>query len=229
MNIKKSWEELFNNYNSINYDSINKNTLNNILKKIYENNQSIYPKYSDILKSFTYFEIIETKVVILGQDPYYRPNQAIGLSFGINIDNIAKIPPSLKNISKELKNDLNVELADYSLEKWAKQGILLLNASLSVIENKPTSHMSLWNDFTSFIINELNNCNHQIIFVAWGAFAHNKLANIDTNKHKIIISSHPSPLSVNKHYKQYPPFNNSKVFSKINQYLIENNQMIIDW
>jgi uracil-DNA glycosylase len=89
--------------------------------------------------------------------------------------------------------------------------------------------MSLWNDFTSFVINELNNCNHQIIFVAWGAFAHNKLANIDTNKHKLIISSHPSPLSVYKNYKQYPPFNNSKVFSKINKYLTENNQKSIDW
>ena len=212
-NLPKSWNKLINN------------TLksNNFLDKIiheYENNK-IYPNIENIFKCFKYFELNETKVVILGQDPYYTPNHAHGLAFGVN--NTNKIPPSLKNIAKELYNDLNIELKDYTLENWAKQHILLLNTSLTVLENKPGSHIKHWNSLINNIINELNNLNNSIIFVAWGRHAHNKLKNININKHTLIISSHPSPLSCTKKYGIYPAFNNSKPFSKINNILNKKN------
>lgn len=229
--INKEWLIKFETYNNNNENkSISKilEIINN-QKEFYKENNidlTIFPKIENIFKCFTYFEPNNTKVVLLGQDPYHGPNQATGLCFGVNNNNI---PPSLKNIAKELKNDLNLILKDYSLENWAKQGILLLNASLSVIQSKPGSQMKLWNHFTDFIINELNNCNHKIIFVAWGAFAHNKLKNVDLNKHSMVISSHPSPLSVFKPYKNFPSFNNSKPFSKINELLLKNNEKIINW
>ena len=135
----------------------------------------------------------------------------------------------MKNIAKELSSDLSIELNDSSLEKWAKQGILMLNASLSVIQGRAGSQMHLWNEFTAFIMNELNDCDHNIIFVAWGAFAHNKFKNINTKKHHIIVSSHPSPLSVYKKYQTFPAFTGSKPFSKINRILADTNKELIEW
>jgi len=229
-NVKNSWKIIFNKYDS----NVNKEkTLTSILNKIEdlknnyqecETELTIFPKYENIFQCFKYFEVNETKIVLLGQDPYHTPNQATGLCFGIN--NVV-IPPSLKNIIKELKNDLNIELNDYSLENWAKQGILMLNASLSVIKGKPGSNMSFWSDFTKFIIEELNQINNNIIFVAWGAFAYEKLKNIDLNKHNLIVSSHPSPLSVYKKFKTFPAFQGSKPFSKINEILEKNNKQTI--
>ena len=231
-NVNKIWLNKFEIYNMKNKEnSINKilETIDN-KKKYYQLNDlniNIFPKSENLFKCFHYFEPHNTKIVLLGQDPYHNLNQATGLCFGIN--NTHKIPPSLKNIVKELKNDLNIELKDYTLEKWAKQGILLLNSSLSVIENKPGSQMKLWNDFTDFIINDLNNCDNNIIFVAWGAFAYNKLKDIDKIRHKIIVSSHPSPLSCSKNYGEFPSFNNSRPFSKINEYLLNFNKSSIEW
>lgn len=219
--IKESWIPIF-----------EKSNVSEILSKIIslkleytESNISIFPKQEDIFKCFQYFEIYETKVVILGQDPYHGPNQATGLCFGTN----SKPPPSLKNISAELKSDTGIDLTDYTLESWAKQGILLLNSSLSVVQGKPSSQMKLWSRFTNLIIQELNKSPNPIIFVAWGAFAYEKLKSIDTNKHHLIVSSHPSPLSVFKNYKTFPPFFQSKPFSKINNLLKNNNQKIILW
>jgi len=219
--INKSWVPIFEKYNIS--DILNK--INNLNQEYIDNklNIEIFPKEENIFKCFQYFDISETKIVILGQDPYHGPNQATGLCFGTN----AKPPPSLKNIAAELKSDTRISLQDYSLESWAKQGVLLLNASLSVIQGKPSSQMKLWSKFTDLIIHELNNSSNPIIFVAWGAFAHKKLINIDTNKHHIIVSSHPSPLSLFKKYKTYPPFFQSKPFSKINNLLKQNNQQII--
>ena len=232
-NIKKTWQDILLIYkskqNETIYDIVNTIISKSNWYKDQELDMNIFPKSENIFKAFKYFELDETKIVILGQDPYHSPNQATGLSFGVNPKLCKSIPPSLKNIVKELKNDLNIELEDYTLENWAKQGVLLLNASLTVIQGKPASQMKLWSDFTSYIIDELNKCEQQIIFVAWGAFAHNKLINIDTNKHKLIISSHPSPLSVYKNYKDYPCFNGSKPFSKINDCLKQNNKSIINW
>lgn len=229
VNVKDSWKKLFNDYNKI----FKNKSLNNILLKLkeIENNSNeknkIFPKFNNLFRCFEYFEVTETKIVIIGQDPYHGPNQAIGLCFGIN--NNVPVPPSLRNIIKELKNDLNIDLNDISLEKWAKQHILLLNASLSVEQGKANSHVNLWNDFTKYIIDELNNCNHKIIFIAWGAFAYEKLKNINLEKHNLLVSSHPSPLSVYKRFKDFPAFENSRPFSKINNILNENDKKIIIW
>lgn len=223
--IKDSWKTLFTKYNN-KYETKNK-SLNNILDSFKNNEYNIYPKSENIFKCFEYFETNETKVLILGQDPYHGLNQATGLCFGIN-ENVP-IPPSLKNIIKELKNDLNITLTNNSLENWAQQNILMLNASLTVIEKKPNSQATLWSEFTNFIIEELNNNEEPIIFVAWGAFAHNKLKNIDTSKHSLIVSSHPSPLSVYKKYKNFPAFQGSKPFSQINEILQKNKKTLINF
>ena len=224
-NIKRSWEILFTKYNN-KYET-KKKSLNNILDSLKNSQFNIYPKEENIFKCFEYFETNETKVLILGQDPYHGINQATGLCFGIN-ENVI-IPPSLKNIIKELKNDLNISLTNNSLENWAQQNILMLNASLTVIEKKPNSQATLWSEFTDFIIDELNKNEEPIIFVAWGAFAHNKLKNIDTSKHSLIVSSHPSPLSVYKKYKTFPAFQNSKPFSQINEILQKNKKTLINF
>lgn len=187
----------------------------------------VYPSDDKLFKCFEFFNIINTKVVILGQDPYHGKNQATGLAFGI--DNSCSKQPSLKNIEKELFEDLNIKLTDQTLEKWAKQNILLLNCSLSVVHGKPGSDISIWSKFANNIINYINNNCENVIFVAWGAFAHNKLKNINLNKHHLIISSHPSPLSCYKKYKENPPFNGSRPFSKINKILYENKKPIINW
>lgn len=223
--IKQSWKTLFTKYNN-KYETKNK-SLNNILDSLKNSQFNIYPKVENIFKCFEYFESNETKVLILGQDPYHGLNQATGLCFGIN-ENVV-IPPSLKNIIKELKNDLNINLTNNSLENWAQQNILMLNASLTVIEKKPNSQATLWSNFTDFIIEELNKNEEPIIFVAWGAFAHNKLKNIDTSKHYLIVSSHPSPLSVYKKYKNFPAFQGSKPFSQINEILAKNKKTLINF
>jgi uracil-DNA glycosylase len=219
--IKSSWIPIFEKSNV--YEILSK--IISLKLEYAESDISIFPKQEDIFKCFHYFEIYETKVVILGQDPYHSPNQANGFCFGCD----SKPPPSLKNIIAELKCDTSINLTDYTLESWAKQGILLLNSSLSVIQGKPASQMKLWASFTDLIIAELNKLDKPIIFVAWGAFAYDKLKNVDTNKHYLIVSSHPSPLSVFKKFKNFPPFVQSKPFSKINNLLKLHNHKIIIW
>ena len=185
---------------------------------IFENNGiGIYPKREHIFRCFTYFDVKKTKVVLLGQDPYHGKDEATGLCFGV--EKHMKMPPSLKNIKSELINDLNIELEDSSLEKWAQQGVLLLNTALSVRHKSPTSNMKMWLKFTEYIIDYVNKNCEGVVFVAWGAFAYKKLENIDKSKHKLIVSSHPSPLSNYKKFGEYPSFKNSKPFSKINNLL----------
>jgi len=185
---------------------------------LYENKDiPIYPKREHIFRCFTYFDVKETKVIILGQDPYHGKDEAMGLCFGINKN--MKVPPSLRNIKNELMNDLDVELEDNSLEGWAKQGVLLLNTALSVRHKSPTSNMKLWVTFTDYIIDYVNKNCDKVVFVAWGAFAYKKLENIDKSRHEVIVSSHPSPLSNYKKLGEYPCFKNSKPFSKINDLL----------
>lgn len=237
--IKESWiiifkQYLLNNNFVLNSDNVEiiyvcllkevfskykKQNINDLNIIDFYNDSNFYPKFENIFKCFNYFEFNKTKVVILGQDPYHGKNQAIGLSFGINV-NLTKVPPSLKNIAKELYNDLNIELKDYSLEKWANQGVLLINSALSVEESKPSSHNIYWCQFTKYIIDKIDSELKDVIFVAWGAYSYNLLKDIDQNKHSLIISSHPSPLSCYKKYKEYSSFNNSKPFSKINDILI---------
>ena len=234
LNVKKSWIDLFENYDTLNSPKIDEileilSTLetNKLIKSLSDNTDlRIFPKQENQFRCFQYFETHETKVVILGQDPYHGENQATGLSFGVNNK---KIPPSLKNIAKVLKQDLNRELIDYSLESWAKQGVLLLNTALTVIEGHPGSQIKLWQKFTEFIINYLNENYNKIIFIAWGAFAYNQLKILDLTKHYLIVSSHPSPLSVSKKFKNYPAFIDSKPFSKVNEILVDNNCCEIEW
>ena len=179
----------------------------------YKEDLPTYPEIHNIFRCFNYFNVEDTKVIILGQDPYHGPGQAIGLSFGVNDDMPA--PPSLKNIFKKLENPRTTK----SLEWWAKQGVLMLNASLTVRHKTPASHMKIWMPFTKKIIEVLNNSLKSTIFVAWGAFAHNLLKDVKSHHH-LLVSSHPSPLSFSRKYKKYPSFKESQPFKDINMHLI---------
>ena len=183
----------------------------------FDGHMKIYPSKKNIFRCFNYFEPGETKVVLLGQDPYHSEGQAIGLCFGVNDE--MKNPPSLRNIEKELLADVGTKLTSSTLENWAKQGVLLLNASLCVLHKSPSSCMKMWKAFTEYIIHYLNGEAKKVVFVAWGAFAYGRLENIDQTKHILLVSSHPSPLSANRSYKQYPSFIGSRPFSRINSYL----------
>lgn len=182
----------------------------------------IYPNSADIYNAFMKTSYDDVKVVILGQDPYHEEGQANGLAFSVNND--VKMPPSLKNIFKELQDDIGGELrTNTDLTDWAEQGVFLLNSSLTVIEGRPNSMADIWNTFTDSIIKLLNDKEKPIVFVLWGKNARDKKKLIDTNKHFIIESAHPSPLSA------YRGFFGSKPFSKVNEYLISTGQVPIDW
>jgi uracil-DNA glycosylase len=183
-----------------------------------------YPKGSDIFKAFDYCPFDDTKVVILGQDPYHGPGQAHGLSF--SVPEGMQIPPSLQNIYKELQNDLNIKVPDHgNLESWAKQGVLLLNATLTVRAHEAGSHQNKgWEVFTDEVIKKLSQEKEGIVFLLWGGFAKKKSKLIDATKHYILTSGHPSPLSANRGYW----FGNSH-FSQTNQLLKRQNKKSIDW
>jgi uracil-DNA glycosylase len=221
--MKSSWQTLIDKYpeniNSI-LETVNKKR--NTLK----GNLDIYPSNEKIFNCFNFCEFDEIKVVIIGQDPYHGPKMATGLCFAV--DNGNKIPPSLRNIAYELKNNLDIDLTDLTLEKWARQGVLLMNAAFTVIQGSPGSQMSIWSKFTDYIISELSK-REKIIFVAWGAFAFNKFKDINTDSNYLICSSHPSPLSYLKQFKQFPMFKDSKPFSKINNKLLEWDKSPINW
>ena len=184
--------------------------------------KTIYPKKEDIFRCFNFFDVEDTKVVIIGQDPYYNPHQANGLSFSVNKD--VKIPKSLFNIFKELNNDLNIKRTNSDLTDWAKQGVLLLNANLTVEKSKPLSHRYLnWEKYTDFIISELSKQTKNVVYILWGNNAINKAKLIDKNNNLILKSSHPSPLSA------FVSFFNSKPFSKANNYLKKHHRKTINW
>ena len=171
-----------------------------------------YPKYEDIFRALYLTPYKDTKVVILGQDPYHNPGEAMGLAFSVKKG--VRVPPSLRNIFQELYSDLGVVPETSDLTSWATQGVLLLNSVLTVRENKPGSHKTLgWERFTDAIISKLNEKTEPVIFVLWGSYARSKKALINRNKHYIIESVHPSPLSA------YNGFFGSNPFSKINQIL----------
>ncbi len=163
------------------------------------------------------------KVVILGQDPYPTPGHAHGLCFSV-LPDVKPIPKSLINIYKELYDDLGITNHSGHLQSWAEQGVLLLNSVLTVESGQANSHQAKgWETFTDAIINELNNQSRPIAFVLWGAYAQKKGAIIDTNRHFVLRSPHPSPLSA------YRGFFGSKPFSQINQFLKQQNQPVINW
>ena len=194
----------------------------NFVKEEYKN-KTIYPKPNEVFNAFRYTDFDNVKVVILGQDPYHGPNQAEGLSFSVS-DDVLK-PPSLKNIFKELESDLGIPFPKHnSLKPWAKQGVLLLNAVLTVEEHKPASHKGKgWEIFTDDVIDILNKREKPIVFILWGAFARSKKSLITNKQHYIIESAHPSPFSARN------GFFGSKPFSKTNKFLREKGLEEIDW
>ena len=183
----------------------------------------VYPNKSDIFKAFELCPFDQTKVIILGQDPYHRLNQAHGLSFSVKKGMI--IPPSLLNIFKEIKRDLGKEIPhDGYLVHWAKQGVLLLNVILTVGARQPGSHKYLgWEFFTDHVIRHLSDNKKKLVFILWGAYAGRKKELIDSKKHLILTSAHPSPLSC------YRGFQGNGHFGKTNIFLINNGYQPIVW
>lgn len=214
-NITTGWKDILLNYPKL--GEISKFLKNE--EETFGNDLKTYPKTENIFRCFNFCNPNDIRVVILGQDPYHGENQANGLCFAVNKG--IKSPPSLNNIKNELVTNIGIDLKCSNLEYWAEQGVLLLNTALTVRHKSPASHMGTWLPFTKYIIDYLNNSCSGIIFVAWGAFAYDKLKSINTEKHHLIVSSHPSPLSARRKYKDFPAFLGSKPFSKINS-LLEN-------
>ena len=195
--------------------------LNNFLIEEYKN-YTVYPKKEHIFAAINKTEFEKVKIVIIGQDPYHGKNQANGIAFSVN-DNITN-PPSLKNILKELADDLNKDTKHVNLVDWANQGVLLLNSILTVRESFPGSHKNKgWEIFTDFLIESLVNKRKNLIFIIWGAQAKKKITSIDLSNHYILESPHPSPLS------SYRGFFGCKHFSKANKILRNLNKKEIKW
>lgn len=218
---------------SNNFSLLWKNKLNEEFNKPYfkelnrfiENERAhydVYPKKVDVSNAFKYTPLDSVKVVIIGQDPYHGAHQANGLSFSVS-DNI-KPPPSLLNIFKELKSDLGHDIPNHgNLTKWATQGVLLLNATLTVRAGQPGSHQKKgWETFTDEIIKYVSEQKQQCVFLLWGNFAKSKAELVDGTKHLILQASHPSPLARGA-------FFGSKPFSQTNDYLVTNNKTAINW
>ncbi|MCC3372923.1 uracil-DNA glycosylase [Cohnella sp. REN36] len=185
--------------------------------------QVVYPDMNHIFQALHWTSHAEAKVVILGQDPYHGPGQAHGLSFSVQPG--VPQPPSLRNIFKELRNDLGCAVPSHgNLAYWAKQGVLLLNAVLTVRAGQANSHKGLgWERFTDAIIAALNERERPLVFILWGSHAQKKAAFIDKSRHRVIASAHPSPLSAHN------GFLGSKPFSRANAHLRELGQAEIDW
>lgn len=196
--------------------------LNNFLEHEYKC-ETIFPKYEDIFASLNLTSFAKTKVVILGQDPYHGVGQAHGLSFSVQKG--IKLPPSLKNIFNELQGDIGSEQPSHgNLTAWAEQGVLLLNTTLTVRQGQAASHSKKgWENFTDEVILSLNNKGTPVVYILWGSHAQAKKKLIDTTKHLVIESVHPSPLSA------YRGFFGSNPFSKCNSFLTNSNQRPIDW
>lgn len=183
----------------------------------------IYPPGSLIFHAFDKTPFDKVKVVILGQDPYHGPGQAMGLSFSVP-DGVAT-PPSLQNIYKELNKDLGVPIPPSgNLEKWTEHGVLLLNAVLTVRANEPASHAKIgWMDFTDAVIRTISDDKSNVVFMLWGRFAQEKQALIDETKHLVLKAAHPSPFSADK------GFFGCRHFSRANEYLVKNGIDPVDW
>lgn len=185
---------------------------------------TVYPAPKNIFRAFDLCPFEKVKVVILGQDPYHGAGQANGLCFAVN-EGVA-LPPSLQNIYKEIENDLGQPLKNRSadLSRWAEQGVLLLNATLTVRASAAGSHQNHgWEQFTDAVIKALSDEREGLVFILWGNYARNKGAHIDRSKHLVLESAHPSPFSA------YSGFFGSKPFSKANQYLVAHGAMPVNW
>ena len=197
-------------------DIIDKYDMSDIEFGLNNETSEIYPSANLIFNCFDFFNVSETKVVILGQDPYIKAGQAMGLSFSVPVN--MKVPPSLLNIYKEISSDLNVEIdkSNGDLSEWASKGVLLLNAALTVAAGKSGTHMKLWADFTDYIISYISSNVTGVVFILWGNFARSKKKLVCERKHCVLEASHPSPLSANR-----GGFFGCKHFSKCNELLGE--------
>lgn len=217
--------KLCKNWYNILGDEFNKEYFQKLMSSLTEeySNYTIYPCMENIFCALNYVKYDDVKVVIMGQDPYHEPNQAMGMSFSVPKNE--KIPPSLCNIFKEIENDLNIRCEQNGdLSRWAKQGVLLLNSVLTVRKGQANSHKNIgWLTFTSAIIKKLNERQKPIIFVLWGGNAKSLQYLITNPQHYILTSSHPSPLSA------YNGFLGCKHFSKINEILCSLGETPIDW
>ncbi len=216
--IEDSWKALLNEEFSKEYFL----KLREFLKTEKASGKEIYPPGSLIFNAFALTPVSKLKVVILGQDPYHNPDEAMGLSF--SVPQGVKIPPSLKNIYKEINGDLACTIPSHGdLSHWASQGVLLLNAFLTVEKNKPLSHSNIgWHTFTDQVIATISSQLDGIVFMLWGNFAKSKLSLIDTNKHLVLQSAHPSPLAGKA-------FFNNHHFSQANAFLVSRGKDGIDW
>lgn len=199
--------------------------LTDFVREEYRHNpKTTFPPPAQIFAAFDSCPFDNVKVVILGQDPYHGPGQANGLCFSVNRG--VQAPPSLQNIFKEVQTDMGLPApsTDNDLSRWARQGVLLLNSTLTVEAHRPTSHQGHgWEQFTDDVIRTLNDSKYHLVFILWGSYAIKKGAFIDRNKHLVITSPHPSPLSA------YRGFFGSRPFSRTNAYLVQNGIAPIDW
>ncbi len=197
--------------------------LKSFLQDEVKNKKNIFPAAENVFKALQLVPLEDVKIVILGQDPYHGTGQAHGLSFSVPAQ--MKIPPSLQNIFKELESDLQIKPAVHGdLTRWAQQGVLLLNSVLTVQQDLAASHQKKgWEQFTDKIISIVNqNCDH-VVFILWGSYAQKKAEFVDQNRHLVLKSAHPSPLS------SYRGFFGSKPFSKANQWLSSKGINQIQW
>ena len=218
LNIPKNWE-CFLKESDIEKPLL---SIKSLLEKEKKLGKEIFPSTENIFRALELVSPEDVKIVVVGQDPYHNINQANGLAFSVNENNI--IPPSLKNIYREIKRDLNSEtLQTGDLTKIAKQGVLFLNSALTVEAHKPGSHLNIgWQEITDFIISLLSS-EKNIVFMLWGNFAQSKEKLIDLNSNLVLKTSHPSPLSA------YRGFIGSRPFSKSNKFLKSKGKKTIDW
>ncbi|UZD22431.1 uracil-DNA glycosylase [Algoriphagus halophytocola] len=216
--IEASWQEALKDV----FDSESFAKLISFVKDEYSS-ANVFPEGRDIFNAFDYCPLDQVKVVILGQDPYHGPGQAHGLSFSVKPG--VPFPPSLQNIFKEIQSDLGKEFPENGdLTRWAKQGVFLLNAALTVRAHQAGSHQNRgWEEFTDQVIKTISDSRQHVVFMLWGAFAQKKVKLINQDRHLVLKAPHPSPLS------SYRGFFGCKHFSQANSYLLENGRQAIDW
>lgn len=216
--IEESWKDLL-------FQEFQKEYFGSLISFVKEEyrKSKVYPSGKQIFRAFDHTSVDKTKVIILGQDPYHTPGVANGLAFSVNPE--AKLPPSLRNIYKELKDDLSIDRGVVGdLSDWAEQGVLLLNSTLTVNEGKPGSHQDKgWELFTDAAIQAIEEIKDNLVFILWGSYARKKGEFIDRNRHLVLESPHPSPFSADR------GFFGSKPFSQTNAYLKKNGLEGIKW
>ncbi len=219
INLSNSWLQYLKEEFNLDY----MRALNKFLEQEYKKSISIFPTQNNYFRALDLVPIEKVRVVILGQDPYHGEGQAHGLAFSVQ-DGV-KHPPSLKNIFKELKSDLEIETPlSGDLSHWAQQGVLLLNSVLTVEKDKAASHQNQgWEKLTDKIISVINENTEGVVFILWGSYAQKKAQFVDHQKHLVLESAHPSPLS------SYRGFFSSKPFSKTNDWLSQKNKPVIKW